>query len=262
MSLYLEPEELRDALNKLARDPFTEEMLSRRFREAYSPFEPAVQRHAGVEHDLRVPQMPDTPYSAYQKTPLPSVATGQTTFTPKCTVPDDLDKNKGLAAHTLETVGQMSLRERISTWRRSSCHGRYMSVATNGGVPSMPMADEYKGSPSVDQLEMPTAIASSYSCSDDGDCIHANGDIEVKGARASPIEKMTSIIPKANKTKKDSKQAYKTNNGAKAKRGREELPDVPHGSPDESHEPIDPKGFFTKRRRSARIAALEKKDSK
>ncbi|KAI9039991.1 uncharacterized protein KD926_008682 [Aspergillus affinis] len=255
MSAYFEPEELRFILEQLARDPHTEEFRSKRFRETYSPFNPAHHDHRGGGYDdkgreVRMSEISETPRSARKPTPLPTMASGQEPSTPYPVGAGGAGKNRALATCNVEQIGQIGICERIKHWRRSSCHWPF---------PNAPVAEGVRYAASVDQLEFLTEIATSNSGSINGDCIHVNGDIEIHGARISPGSQQPILHPPAKKTRGGKAQKRKNKNftsGPPPKNGEEKsLP----GQSDEINQAINAKDFFfSKRRRSARIAALTK----
>lgn len=157
MSVYFQPEELRVVLDQLARDPYTEEVRNRRFRETYSPFSPARHDPRGYRE---LSETTATPHSAKKPTPLPSAASDQQPSTPYPVGAGSSDENRALATYNVEQIGQIGVLERISHWRRSSCHWPF---------PNAPVAEGTRYAASVDQLEILTEIATSYSGSTQGD---------------------------------------------------------------------------------------------
>ncbi|KAK1149245.1 hypothetical protein N8T08_006465 [Aspergillus melleus] len=259
MSAYFQPEELRFVLEQMARDPYSEEIRGRRFRETYSPFNPTHQNHRGGGYDdddreVRMSETPATPHSARKPTPLPTMASGQEPSTPYPLGAGGAGKNRALATYNVEQIGQIGICERIQHWRRSSCHWPF---------PNAPVAEGVRYAASVDQLEILTEIATPNSGSINGDCIHPNGDIEIHGNRISPNSQQPTFNPPAKKTKGGTKggkiQKHKDKNFASGPPPRNRDEQSPPEQLDEVNQPINAKDFFfSKRRRSARIAALTK----
>ncbi|PLB55296.1 hypothetical protein P170DRAFT_470715 [Aspergillus steynii IBT 23096] len=249
MSAYFQPEELRVVLDQLARDPYEEELHDRRFRDTYSPFNPVHHGHRDGDHEVQLSEMPVTPRPASRPVPVPTMASGQQSSTPYPVGAGSDGENQALETENIKQIGQIGIYERIRHWRRSSCQWP---------LPNAPVAGETRYAASVDQLEILTEIASSYSGSTDGNCIHANGDIEIHGTCVSPVPQQTTLNPPVKKTKGTIKGGRTQGNIPTPESSPKNDDEHTPGKSNEGNQQINTKESFSKRRRSARIAALTK----
>ncbi|KAE8376271.1 hypothetical protein BDV26DRAFT_305704 [Aspergillus bertholletiae] len=224
MAGRFELDKLHNELDVLLNYTDIERDLEKRFRTSYSPFTPTIHRAIGPEAVDQSSPMSTTSYllKAHLPTAAPEEEIGPHSDNPQYSS----EEEPSLKASMLQEIGTIEKAEQVSRWQGSIGLDRPVSTTTR----LAPIADEAGGLNDLGEPEVPTEKATSYSGSDDGECIQPTGEIEITNDAASEaLEEWSSNA-----------------DGEKPvlfKRERKTSPESPDG-------------FVFKRRRSARIAAL------
>ncbi|KAE8356414.1 hypothetical protein BDV28DRAFT_145115 [Aspergillus coremiiformis] len=213
MTGRFEAEKLHSELDVLVNYTDIERDLDTRFRQSYSPFTPTINRPMPPEPADYSSPMSATSYML--KAHVPTAAPEEEAHAQDTAAQYSSEEDASLKECVLKGIGAIGKKEQVSRWQGS------VDVATEKACD--------------DEAEITTEKATSYSGSEDGDCIQPTGEIEIHHAPAAEPLGDSSV-------------------GAGGGLAEGKKPALFKRERRISSESSD--GFVFKRRRSARIAAL------
>ncbi|KAE8368617.1 hypothetical protein BDV27DRAFT_153815 [Aspergillus caelatus] len=226
MADRFEPDKLHNELDVLVNYTDIERDLEKRFRTSYSPFTPAIHRPIGPDAIDQSSPMSTTSYLL--KAHLPTAAPEEEHRTHGENAQYSSEEEPSLKASMLQGIRTIEKKEQVSRWQGSVGLDQPVSMTTG-------MVHDRERLIDLGEPEIATEKATSYSGSDDGECIQPTGDIEMANVSATEAHEAWS-------------------NNATDEMVDDEKPVL--FKRERKTSPESPDGFVFKRRRSARLAAL------